>query len=279
MEPVGLGQGHARGPVAADSPSQRGGGRSVPSVIRAVRILNALAAGPSRASLASLSRRLQLPRSSTLALCSSLVETGLLTRGPDGLYRLGPHVLELSRSFLGQMDLPSEFQNVTSEFNILPGQTLACAVARELDVVYIARRNGSYPIGMSYEIGMRLPAHCTAAGQTILASLPDSDIIAHYAPALDEGLAALTAHSIVSLDELLRRIDDVRARGYAVTDEETLLGMLSIGAPIRDASSDPIGAVEVNIAKAGLQDREVPGIAADVIRLASEISRRLGGSS
>src|SRR4051812_33074729 len=89
-------------------------GQTVPSVTRAVRILNALAAGPANASLASLSRRLQLPRSSALALCNTLVETGLLVRNPDGTYRLGSHVLELSRSFLGQTDLHSEFERAVA---------------------------------------------------------------------------------------------------------------------------------------------------------------------
>ena len=54
----------------------------VPSVLRAARILDALASGPPRATLASLSLGLGIPRSSTLALCNSLVETGLLAAIP-----------------------------------------------------------------------------------------------------------------------------------------------------------------------------------------------------
>src|SRR4051794_19503101 len=100
----------------------------VPSVARAVRILNALAAGPGSASLASVSRRLELPRSSTLALCNTLVEAALLVRNGDGTYRLGPQVLELSRSFLKQTDLHSEFVRVVAELNVLPEQTVVCAV-------------------------------------------------------------------------------------------------------------------------------------------------------
>jgi DNA-binding IclR family transcriptional regulator len=267
------------GPPAGDSEGRaaRGrGGQVVPSVVRAVRILNALAAGPANASLASLSRRLQLPRSSTLALCNTLVETGMLARNADGTYRMGPHVLELSRSFLGQTDLHSEFERVVSGLNVLPEQTVVCAVLRDDDVVYIGRRNGTYPLGVSYEIGMRLPAHCTASGLAMLAQMPDDEVEARYADADEDGLVTLTARSIASVPELLDRLADVRKRGYAVDNEETALGMLCIGAAVRDATGSPVGAVAVSMAKAAIREREIPGMAADVQRLAVQISAGLG---
>jgi DNA-binding IclR family transcriptional regulator len=245
-------------------------------VIRAVRILNALAAGPSTASLASLSRRLQLPRSSTLALCNSLVETGLLIRSADGSYRLGPQVLELSRSFLNQTDLHSEFQRVVAELNVLPEQTVVCAVLRDRDVVYIGRRNGTYPLGVSYEIGMRLPAHCTASGLAMLSTMSDAELADRFEGSETDGMVTLTARSISSLPELLERVADIRRRGYAVDDEETAVGMLCIGVAVRDDANKAIGAVAVSMAKAALQEREVPSLAADVQRLAGRISTGLG---
>jgi DNA-binding IclR family transcriptional regulator len=264
----------------ADTGASRGrGGQTVPSVVRAVRILNTLAAGPANASLASLSRRLQLPRSSTLALCNTLVETGLVVRDPDGTYRMGPHVLELSRSFLGQTDIHSEFERVVSGLNVLPDQTVVCAVLRDQDVVYIGRRNGTYPLGVSYEIGMRLPAHCTASGLSMLGALSDEEIGARYADAGADGFVTLTARSIASVPELLDRVAEVRRRGYAVDDEETALGMLCIGAPVRDDTGATVGAVAVSAAKAALQEREIPSVAADVQRLADQISAALGAPS
>lgn len=264
-------------PSARRNGSRERGSQVVPSVVRAVRILNALAAGPANASLASLSRRLQLPRSSTLALCNTLVETGLLVRNPDGTYRMGPHVLELSRSLLGQTDLHSEFERVASGMNVLPEQTVVCAVLRECDVVYIGRRNGTYPLGISYEIGMRLPAHCTASGLAMLSGQSDVEVEKRYAEeGGSHGLVTLTAKSISSLPELLDRLEEVRQRGYAVDNEETAIGMLCIGAAVRDDSGASVGAVAVSMAKAAIQEREIPGVAADLQRLAVEISKGLG---
>lgn len=245
----------------------------MPSVLRAGRILDALASGEPRATLASLSKNLGIPRSSTLAVCNSLVETGLLARDPDGLYRLGPHTLELSRAFLSQTDFHSEFQRVVSELGLLAEQTLVCAVLRDRDVVYIGRRTGTSPLGVSYEIGMRLPAHCTATGLSMLSTLAEARVEELY-----EGveLERLTDHSISSVEELRERLVAVRDTGYAVDDGETTPGMICIGAPVRDDAGAAAGAVAVSLPKAARDKRELPAVARDVQRIADAISRGLG---
>jgi DNA-binding IclR family transcriptional regulator len=252
---------------------RRGDGQVVPSVLRASRILDALASGPPRATLASLSIGLGIPRSSTLALCNSLVETGLLARDRDGLYRLGPHTLELSRAFLGQTDFHSEFQRAVRELSVLPEQTLVCAVLRERDVVYIGRRPGTSPLGVSYEIGMRLPAHCTATGLSILSTLPASQVDELYAEA---ELERLTESSIASPKELRERLVAVRESGYAVDDGETVRGMICIGAPVRDDGGGTVGGVAVSMPKGAHSSPRLAADAADLRRLADEISRGLG---
>jgi DNA-binding IclR family transcriptional regulator len=263
---------------AVMEPSRRDrGGQVVPSVQRAIRILDALAAGPAAASLASLSRRLQLPRSSTLALCNTLVESEMLSRSPDGLYRIGPHVLGLSRSLLGQMDLHSEFERVLEHLGVLADHTVVVGVLRDTDVVYVGRRSGRYPLGIGYEIGLRLPAHCTASGLAILATTSDDDVEARYRAAEDPDLRTLTARSIASVPQLLDRLSRVRATGYAVDDEETNVGMICVAAAVHDSSARAAGAVSVAMPKAAVQEREVKSVAADVQRLASGLSAALGG--
>jgi IclR family transcriptional regulator, blcABC operon repressor len=249
-------------------------GQVVPSVLRAGRILDALAAGPPTATLASLSRQLGYPRSSTLALCNSLVELGLLLRDGDGAYRLGPHTLELSRAFLGQTDLLSEFRRAVAETNPLPEQTLVCSVLRDRDVVYIGNRPGASPLGVSYEVGLHLPAHCTASGLAMLGSLTEAVLDDLY-----DGVAEferLTSKSVADLGELKERLAAVRERGYAVDDEETALGMLCVGAAVRDGAGGTAAAVAVSMPKGARTAPQLRGDADELGRLAAQISRGLG---
>lgn len=249
-------------------------GQLVPAVIRAGRILDALASGPPTATLASLHKRLGYPRSSTLALCNSLVEAGLLLREADGSYRLGPHTLELSRAYLGQTDLLSEFRRVVAETSFLPEQTLVCAVLRGRDVIYVGSRPGTSPLGVTYDIGLRLPAHCTASGLAMLSALDDSDLDELYRGATD--FDRLTSHSVGNLGELRARLAVVRAHGYALDDQETALGMVCIGAAVRDDSGDVVGAVAVSMPKGARSGSELKGDASEVRSLAERISRSLG---
>jgi IclR family transcriptional regulator, blcABC operon repressor len=263
-------------PEVPPAAAPAGGGQVVPSVLRAVRILDSFADGPPTANLTSLSRRLGLPPSSALALCNSLVQAGLLQRDPDGAYRLGSHALELSRSFLRQTDLHSEFQRALTEADALRPVTVVCAVLQGRDVVYIGRRDGTQPVAVTYEVGLRLPAHCAASGLAMLSELSDAELAERYPPADRAGLPTLTPRSISTVEELYARLAQVRRRGYAVDDEETALGMLCVGVAIRSAGSTPAGAVAVSLPKASARKRELPVLAADVGRLAARISGALG---
>jgi DNA-binding IclR family transcriptional regulator len=256
------------------TPSRRGG-QLVPSVIRAGRVLDALAAGPPTATLAALSRRLDLPRSSTLAICNSLLEAGLLQRDADGSYRLGPHILELSRAFLGQTDLLSEFGRVVAASSFLPEQTLVCSVLRGRDVVYVGRRPGANPLGVTYDIGLLLPAHCTASGLAMLSALGEAEVDELYRGV--ERLEQLTPRSISKPAQLRRRLVEVRERGYAVDDGETAPAMLCLGATVRGDAGATVGAVAVSMPKGARSDAELAGDADELRRFAERISRGLGG--
>jgi DNA-binding IclR family transcriptional regulator len=249
-------------------------GQIVPSVIRAGRILDALASGPPTATLAVLSRRLGYPRSSTLALCNSLVEAGLLLRDANGSYRLGPHTLELSRAFLGQTDLLSEFRRVVAEASFLPAQTLVCAVLGGRDVIYVGNRPGTSPLGVSYDVGLRLPAHCTASGLAMLSSFDEAKVEQLYDDAT--AFEGLTPHSVSSLAELRSRLAEARERGYAVDDEETALGMVCIGAVVHGGGGETAGAVAVSLPKGARSAAGLREDAGEVLRLAERISRSLG---
>lgn len=254
-------------PGASDSKRQ-----SVPSVTRAVALLNALAAGPSPARLADLSRSLDIPRSSTLALCNTLVEAGLLTRSAEAGYSLGPHVLELSRAYLAGTDIHRSFEQVLGREGALDEHTLVLSVLEHTDVVYVGRRLGRRAVSVPYELGMRLPANCTASGKVLLSELADEEVRARFA----DGLQALTSHSIVDIEVLLRELERWRSAGFALDEQETALGMTCVGAAVYDSSRHAVAAIAMSAVTAALDEGALEQTAAAVRRIADEISATLG---
>ncbi len=228
----------------------------VPSVLKAARLLDVVALAGEPLSLAELCERLELPKSSTLSLCTSLCHAGLLRRLDDSTYQLGTHLVDLAHAYLARTDLTKEFELAWQSLKVLHEEGAVLAVRDGSDVVYVACRNGTRPVGITYRVGMRLPVSCTATGKALISTLPDDQIRALYK---GKSLPELTANSCRTVAALLADMQKVRARGYAVDDEETHEGMLCVGVPILDVHGGPaIGAVAVSMIKsaAGAQRRE-----------------------
>lgn len=229
----------------------------VPSVLKAARLLDVVAASSEALSLAELCERLDLPKSSTLSLCTSLCQSGLLRRLDDSTYQLGTHLVDLAHTYLARTDLTKEFELAWMSLKVLHEEGAVLAIRDGSDVVYVACRNGTRPVGITYRVGMRLAASCTATGKAMLSTLSDDQIRALYK---GKSLPKLTSNSIRTVSALLADMDKVRARGYAVDDEETHEGMLCVGVPIVDVHSGPaIGAVAVSMIKSAAsgQRREI----------------------
>jgi DNA-binding IclR family transcriptional regulator len=247
----------------------------VPSVLRAARLLDAVASASEPLSLTALRRQLALPKSSTLSLCTSLATTGLLRRSEEGTYHLGPRLVDLAHAYLRRTDLPSEFAQLWSRSEPLSDESGVLAVLEGTDVIYIACRNGSRPHGLSFRVGMRLPASCTATGKTMLAALPDSHIrsLAAAVP-----LRQLTERSHRTIDALLADLVRVRQRGYGIDDEETLEGTYCVGVPIVDAGRAP-AAVAVSFVKGADYEARaralIPKLQEIAVRLAPRASMLL----
>ncbi len=257
--------------VERDQPDRPKG--SVPAIFRGVQILDLLAASGEALSLAEITQRVGLPKSSVLALCTSLVSTNLARRTEQG-YALGPQVLDWAHTYLNTTDITKEFVRTTDELGTLRKEGVVLAVLDGTDSVYVGCRVGVQPLGVTYRIGMRLPAHCTASGKALLSTLPDARLRELYGMG---ALPALTPHSHTDLAGLSRDLAEVRRQGYAVDREETRQGMVCIGAPIFDATgSHAVAAVAVStlaIQAAG----HLAELAASVSELARLLSRRLGG--
>jgi IclR family transcriptional regulator, blcABC operon repressor len=246
---------------------------TVPAVARAARTLEVVSASAGGLTLSEIARAIEAPKSSCLSVCTTLVESGLLVRSGAGTYQLGWKVVQLGRAYLARSDIATEFRRVDAEFGLLAEDTIVLSLLDGRDVLYVHTRAGSRPVAVHYEIGMRLPAHCTASGKSLLAALPDDAAAARYA---DGEFAALTRHSITSLPDLARELERIRVRRYAIDDEETALGMVCFGAAILGPSG-PVGALSVSMVKAAVDAGRARRAVESLLRLAHALTARLGG--
>ena len=190
---------------------------TAPAVVRAARILSHLADHSNPQRLTAIAGAIEIPVSSTAAICNALEEERLIVRRNGG-YVLGPRNLELAQRFLAQLHPLSAFADVVATHATLRRETVQIALLDGFEMLYVARRDGDQPFLISSAVGKRLPANCTAVGKASLALLRPEE------RTIPTPLPALTDHSIVDPERLQADIEQTAARGYAIDDEETSPG-------------------------------------------------------
>ena len=142
-----------------------------------------------------------------------------------------------------------------------------------LEVTYLARHDGRQPVQLSSGIGRRLPAFSTATGKAALASLPDDELARRLAGVTTLPRPTRKAHATV--DELMADIVEIRRRGYAIDDEQTMEGVVCYGVmvPSRQPGGEGPCAASITLLKVRATAERVPALIADLQRLAARAIR------
>jgi IclR family transcriptional regulator, blcABC operon repressor len=249
-----------------------GGAESLaPAVTRAAAILDVLAENRSMAlGPSELSRRLGLPKSSIANICGALADVNLLRRVGTG-FALGRRLAELGGAYLVAVDLVQEFYEACRLLPTGSEETVQLAVLDGLEMTYLARHDGRQPVRLTSQIGRRLPATSTATGKAALASLDERDLEGRLAGVA--GLTASTPNAHRTVDALLADLAEVRRRGYAFDDEETMEGVVCYGIAVagRQPGEGP-HAASITLLKARATDERVPLLLADLRTLADQLA-------
>ncbi|GAA4459717.1 IclR family transcriptional regulator [Phytohabitans houttuyneae] len=201
----------------------------VKSAERTVRILEALAASPTRLTIAELQERMGYPRSSLHALIRTLREMKWVEADTSGsAFGVGPHALLSGTAYLDR-DPALPFAYATLEdLRAELGHTMHYARRDDAHVLYLASRESRGGTSVVSRVGRRLPAHVTALGQCLLSCLTQAEVEA----VLPERLDALTVNTITDKDELYAELEAVRARGWAFEREQGTEGVACIAVPV-----------------------------------------------
>jgi len=225
-------------------PSDLNPKNTVQSLAKGFRVLQAFTAEEPELKLSEVARRAGLDNGTAFRLLETLVMLGYLERFLETKqYRLTLKPLDLGFNAIARMDLRTIAQ---PELRTLVGEVREAASVGILDrdeVVYIERyQEGQARLGVDIRVGSRLPAYCTAIGQSILAFLPRAET---------RRILGLTRrvkvndHTPVTLEEIEEKLEEARAAGYAISDSEYIAGLRVLSAPILGADGFAIAALSV----------------------------------
>jgi DNA-binding IclR family transcriptional regulator len=241
---------------------------------RAMSILNALAARQEELTIAELCSKLRLHKSTVHRLMMVLEGHRLVAKNPEnGRYRLGLKLFELGSKAIADLDLRERSRAHLTRLLQETRETVHLCILDLGDVVYLEKMEPERSMRTASRVGARHPAYCTAVGKVLMSELPEADLSAllktiEFKPR--------TARTIISPDAFRAELKRIRARGYALDDEEIEEGLRCVAAAVRDHSGRAIAAVSMSGPSFRMTDSRIPALAESVCRVAMGLSTELG---
>ncbi|HEX2895567.1 MAG TPA: IclR family transcriptional regulator [Marmoricola sp.] len=246
----------------------------VPAATRAMRVLKFLASQPDAVPLDRIMRACDLPRSTAYHLMTAMAEEGFVTHlADDRRYGLGVAAFEVGSGYSRQAPLQRLARRQLASLSDRLGESAHLAVLHGRDVLYVIEERAPGRPPLVTEVGVRMPAHLTASGRAILASLSTGQVRALYPDR--EAFVQRHGAGPTSLSALRAILTETRQRGLATEDGEITPGFASAGAAVLDHNDLPLAGVAVTYPTDS--DADVPRIAEAVRATADALTRRVRG--
>ena len=241
----------------------------VESLARGLDVLACFDAEHSSMTLSEVATAVGLARPTARRLLLTLEELGFV-RSSDGTFTLTPKVLTLGIAYVGALGLWDIARPHLEALVRRTGESSSMAQLDGSDIVYVARVSVPKIIALRVEIGTRFPAVQTSQGKVLLASLTPDELAATLAKPSRAGLPPYIGRSPEQLDDELMAI---RARGWALADEELAPGVRSVAVPVRDGAGRVRAAMNVTVHAAETStDRLLDEFLPQLLRTAGDIS-------
>jgi DNA-binding IclR family transcriptional regulator len=244
---------------------------SVKSAERTVRILETLAASPTKLTLSELQERMGYPRSSLHALVRTLRELKWVESDATGsAFGVGPHALLSGTAYLDRDPaLPYAYETL-EDLRSEIGHTTHYARRDGAHVLYLASRERRDSVRLFSRVGRRLPAHITALGQALLAALTREEVDAVLPPTLEPH----TPDTITDIPFLHQELDRIRVRGWAYENGQGTPGIACVAAVV-DYRIPATDAISCSLVAGEFNERSIMHIGTTLVRHTQELATKL----
>lgn len=248
----------------------------VPAATRALRLLRFLATRPGPVSAAIIAGELGLPRSSVYQLLEAMSEEGFVTHLPEErLWGLGVAAFEVGSAYLRHDGIERRARPLLHQLTETTGATAHLGILHGSDTLYLLKEQPPHAPVLITGVGVRLPAHLTASGRSLLARLPRAQVRALYPDAAS--FSTRTGRGPTGPGELRRLLTEEHLRGWSMEEGQVTEGFVSVAASSCDHNGHPVAAISLTVPSA--RPVTPQALAGRVRDAAAELTRRLNGRS
>jgi len=251
---------------------------AIPAAERTLALLKLLAATGQPTTASRLAQKLGIPRSSCYQLLAVLAEQGFAIHyAEEKRWGLGLAAWELGSAYQRHEPLERLARPVLAR--LVAEVSRQTAVVGHLgvldggDVLYLLEQRPARSLKLVTDVGVRLPAHLTASGRSMLSKLEPKQLGASFR---GRELANRTGIGAKTLAELERLLALERAQGFALEVDEVSLGYASVGVAVVDHLDHPLAGLAITLQSRELEKLQLSQLAAALSRAAAELSGRFG---
>jgi IclR family KDG regulon transcriptional repressor len=256
------------------SPAKNDHASLVPAVDRAARLLHTIASSETSLGVSELSRQLKFNKSTTHDILTTLCHHHLLERDESTkTYRLGYALAELGHRVGERMDLRAVAHPRLLALARAVEETVILGTYHDGHVAIVDREEAPHDVKITAPLGRRLYYSAGVFGKIFLAAMSEAEA---NKLVRERPLRAYTPKSITKVTAYRAELEQVRAQGYALDDEEYLAGVRAAAAPVNDEQGRVVAALTVVGFSTRLSNTKLLQIAKQTRDAAEEISRQLG---
>lgn len=249
----------------------------VKSLAKALRILDTVGRYQQGTSIAALSKELKMGKSTVHRLLATLRDFDLIWFDPTtSNYALGARILRWSDLLVQQNLLVRHGLPILRDLVSAGRETANLAILDGTEVLYVAQFESMERLRLSEAVGNRQPAHSTALGKALLATMSEEQFEQLYGKA--DALKSLTANTIADKRRLKEHLQKVRDEGVAYDFEENVVGVVCLGAVVRDFTRKPIAAMSVSLPIQRLRGDNLITLKGHLLEAVNRLSSELGFS-
>lgn len=234
--------------TSANSESEQGDG--VIAVARALKLLEVFELGESTLSLAELSRRARMHKTTALRLARTLALSHYMVQNDDGQWRLGPAAGWLAARYQAGFDVNRVVEPTLQELVKTTGESASFYVREGEARCCIARIEGPHSVRHHVRIGERLPLDRGAPGRVILALSGTPGAV----------------------------YEAIRERGFHVSVGERDIEVSSVAAPVFTTHWRLLGSACISGPRSRLTKATLTRHAKTIVQAANQLSYSLAGA-
>lgn len=239
------------------------------AVDKALIVLGSLEVVKSGRTLAEISESVNMPKATVHRLLATLQRHGYVQQSANGRYALGMRLVSLGLFAATNSDLLSAGAPILDRLVLQCGETVHLGVLHGESLLYIDRREPEDAAVRLATLPSPLTSlHASACGKVLLAFGPPS----LFDTVVRQGLVKNTKHTVTDPDDLRRQLEQIRAQGYAINNQERHEGVVAVGVPVRRMDGKVVAALSAAGPIQRVDEQKVADMCALLQKAADELA-------